>query len=144
MLSVTYKTAWFLSHRIREMMSDTQRGPIGGDGKTVEADEAYFGKRETPVPSEQRKGRPYLKKDLSKQKRPIVALVERGGEARAFHMRHVTGKNIRDALVPAPTARAACIPTRAACIRRSARSLPSTKPCCTPPANTPAARVTIW
>ncbi len=101
MLSVTYKTAWFLSHRIREMMSDTQRGPIGGEGKVVEADEAYHGKRETPIPSEQRRGRPFTKagKSGGREKRPIFALVERGGEARAFHMKHVTGKNIRAALV---------------------------------------------
>jgi transposase-like protein len=101
MLSVTYKTAWFMSHRVREMMSDTQRGPIGGEGKVIEADEAYHGKRETPVPSEHRKGRPFTKggKSGGREKRPIFALVERGGEARAVHMTHVTGKNIREALV---------------------------------------------
>ncbi len=99
MLGVTYKTAWFMAHRIREAMTDTDAGPIGGEGKVVEADEAYLGKVETPVPSAQRKGKPYLKRDLSKQKRPIVALVERGGEVRAMHMPIVTAENIRDALV---------------------------------------------
>ncbi|MBR0649020.1 IS1595 family transposase [Roseomonas terrae] len=99
MLGVTYKTAWFMAHRIREAMTDQNPGPIGGEGKVIEADEAYLGKVETPVPSSSRKGRPYLKRDISKQKRPIVALVERGGEVRAMHMPVVTGENIRDALV---------------------------------------------
>lgn len=99
MLNVTYKTAWFMAHRIREAMTDSDAGPIGGEGKVIEADEAYLGKVETPVPSASRKGKPYLKRDISKQKRPIVALVERGGEVRAMHMPIVTGENIRDALV---------------------------------------------
>lgn len=99
MLKVTYKTAWFMAHRIREAMKDETPSPLGGEGKIVEADEAYHGKVETPIPSAQRRGRPALKKDLSKQKRPIVALVERGGEVRAEHMPHVTADNIREALV---------------------------------------------
>src|SRR6185437_15501924 len=49
MLDVTYKTAWFMAHRIREAMTDPNPTPIGGEGKIVEADEAYHGKRETPV-----------------------------------------------------------------------------------------------
>jgi transposase-like protein len=99
MLGITYKTAWFMSHRIREAMTDAVPSPIGGEGKVIEADEAYLGKVETPIPSSQRKGRPYLKRDISKQKRPIFALVERGGGARMMHMPLVTGDNIRDALV---------------------------------------------
>jgi hypothetical protein len=67
MLGVTYKTAWFMSHRIREAMSDPKPAPLGGEGKVIEADEAYHGKRETPVASAKRKGRPYLKRDLSEQ-----------------------------------------------------------------------------
>jgi len=100
-LKVAYNTAWFMAHRIREAMNETSPAPLGGEGKIVEADEAYHGKRETPVVSAQRKGRPYTKggKSGGTQKRPIVALVERGGEARAFHMPHVTAKNIRQVLV---------------------------------------------
>jgi len=58
MLGVTYKTAWFMAHRIREAMKEDVKsaGPIGGEGKTVEADETYIGKRETPRVSAQRKG----------------------------------------------------------------------------------------
>jgi len=98
MLDLTYKTAWFMSHRIREAMTDPNPAPLGGEGKIVEADEAYHGKKETPTPSVHRRGRPYLKKGKSggAQKRAIVALVERGGEVRVKHMRKVTSKNIRE------------------------------------------------
>ena len=74
-------------------------GPIGGEGKIVEADETYFGRRETPKPSEQRKGRPYLKRKKPFDKRSVVALVERGGEVRSFHVQNATKKDIRDVLV---------------------------------------------
>jgi hypothetical protein len=99
MLGITYKSAWFMAHRIREGMKDIDPSPLGGAGKVVEADEAYHGKVETPVPSASREGRPYLKRDISQQKRPIFALVERGGAARAYHMPVVTGANVRDVLV---------------------------------------------
>jgi transposase-like protein len=52
MLKVTQKkTAWFMEHRIRAAMTEEKPAPLGGEGKIVEADEAYHGKRETPVPS---------------------------------------------------------------------------------------------
>ena len=89
-LGVTYQTAWFLAHRIREAMNDTGAGPIGGEGKIVEADETYHGRRENPKPSAQRKGRPYLKRKKPFDKRSIVALVERGGNARMFHVQTAT------------------------------------------------------
>ena len=101
MLDVTYKTAWFMSHRIREAMTDTGAPPLGGEGKIVEADEAYHGKKETPsAPSPQRQGRPYLKRGKHNEKRTIIGLVERAGEARAFHLYgRVTSNNVRDILV---------------------------------------------
>src|SRR5690242_20191890 len=43
-LGITYKTAWFLSHRIREAMRAGGLLPMGGAGKTVEADETFIGK----------------------------------------------------------------------------------------------------
>ncbi len=98
MLGVTYKTAWFMSHRIREAMTDANPTPIGGEGKVVEADEAYLGRVNTPQLSAQRAGRPYLKRKLHNQKRPIIALVERGGEVRVKHMPTVTAHTIRDHL----------------------------------------------
>jgi transposase-like protein len=44
-LGVTLKTAWFMSHRIREAMRDGVLSPLGGQGKVVEADETYFGQQ---------------------------------------------------------------------------------------------------
>lgn len=43
MLGVTYKTAWFMTHRIREAMKDTDPTPMDGKGKVIEADETYTG-----------------------------------------------------------------------------------------------------
>lgn len=89
MLNISYKAAWFMSHRIRECMRSGGLGPpMGGEGKIVEADETYFGKPETEHVSPQRKGRPFTKsgKVGPGGKRPIVALVERGGNVRTFHV----------------------------------------------------------
>lgn len=88
MLGVTYKTAWFMGHRIREAMrSGGVVTPMGGEGSIVEADETYFGKAADRV-SPQRKGRPYNPRGSRgpKGKRAIVALVERGGQVRTFHV----------------------------------------------------------
>src|ERR1043165_9047463 len=44
MLGITYKSAWFMCHRLREAMRPLQgMSPMGGEGKTVEADETYIG-----------------------------------------------------------------------------------------------------
>src|SRR5271165_1529367 len=42
-LGITYKSAWFLMHRIREAMTDNDPTPLGGEGKTVESDETFLG-----------------------------------------------------------------------------------------------------
>jgi transposase-like protein len=75
-LEVTYKTAWFLAHRLRLAMQSTSTEPMGGNGKTVEVDETYIG-RLTGMP----KGR-----GGSNHKNVVLTLVERGGEARSFHV----------------------------------------------------------
>ena len=92
MLGVTYKTAWFMMHRIREAMSPApvkDSGPVGGVGKTVEADETFVGGKAKNVHN----GKPIPKKH------PVLALVERGGKARAKHIADVTAKSVRDVLV---------------------------------------------
>jgi transposase-like protein len=43
MLGITYKSAWFLAQRIREAMADKTPTPLGGQGKSVQADETYYG-----------------------------------------------------------------------------------------------------
>ena len=87
-LDIGYEAAWFMCHRIREAMRQGGLAPLGGSGKIVEADETYYGRTERPRPSPQRQGRPYAKKGRSgpANKRPIVALVERGGNVRTFHV----------------------------------------------------------
>ena len=94
MLGVTYKTAWFMAHRIREAMRDKNPEPMGGDGKAVEADETYFGGKKR-----RSMRRPDGKQYGLGDKMKIVALVERGGRARSFHVDHVDSKTIRDILV---------------------------------------------
>ena len=76
MLHVTYKTAWFMSHRIREGMRPTEFTPMGGGGgATVEADETYIGRLEG-----------HAKGKGSAHKNMVLTLVERGGSARSFHI----------------------------------------------------------
>ena len=87
MLGVTYKTAWFMCHRIREAM-DQPSGPLGGPDKVVEADETYVGgkarNRATRKPA---------------PKKAVVALVERNGMARSFHVANVNAKDVRALVV---------------------------------------------
>lgn len=86
MLGVSYKSTWFMMHRLREAMRVGGFEPLGGEGKIVEADETYFGKLDNPMPSKARKGRPYIHKGGGPAgKRAVVALVERGGSVRTFH-----------------------------------------------------------
>lgn len=83
----SYRTAWFMAHRIREAMKGSSgKAPMGGGGKVVEADETYFHKVENPsdIRSD---GKPYSTKGMGPQnKRPVIVLVERGGKARTFHV----------------------------------------------------------
>ncbi|MDZ5698361.1 IS1595 family transposase [Chelativorans sp. M5D2P16] len=103
MLGVTYKTAWFMAHRIREAMKEDNgtSGPLGGEGKTVEADEMYIGKRETPRKlARGRIAKPTKSgKAGGAQKRIVVGLVERGGKSRMFHLNDATKETVRDVLV---------------------------------------------
>ncbi|MGP0093939.1 MAG: IS1595 family transposase [Xanthobacteraceae bacterium] len=85
-LGLTYQTAWFVAHRVREAMRDGGLGQLGGEGGIVEADETYFGRVEKAnVKTRSTSGRPYTKSGKTANKRPIVGLVERGGKVRTFH-----------------------------------------------------------
>ena len=72
-LGVSYKTAWYLCHRIRAAMKEVDRPMLDG---TVEMDETWFGGRE-------RKGRGWNRPDNNKQ--IVIGLRQRGGELRFFH-----------------------------------------------------------
>jgi transposase-like protein len=87
MLGCGMKTAWHLGHRIRAAMNDNPGvffSPIGGKGKIIEADETYIGRKaesrafEAPAP-----------------KQSVMALVERGGAVRSFHVPNVTAQMLR-------------------------------------------------
>jgi transposase-like protein len=90
MLECSMKTAWFLTHRIREAMKE-HRGmftpPMGGAGKTVEVDETYVGRKAgtkafLPV----------------SEKQPVVALVERDGSVRSFHIPNIRANTLRSVM----------------------------------------------
>jgi transposase-like protein len=87
MLGVTYKTAWFMCHRIRLAMKDDS-GPLGGPGKVVESDEAFVGGKKN-----RRLG------GGTAPKKKIVSLIERDGRARSFHVANIHANNVRAALV---------------------------------------------
>jgi transposase-like protein len=89
MLGVTYKTAWFMSHRIREGMKEPAwPGPLGGSGKIVEADETFIGTK------------PGRKVRRSfHHKHAVAGLVERGGKTRLIHIEKANAKTLRNVLV---------------------------------------------
>lgn len=89
MLGVTYKSTWFMLHRIREAMRDPAfTSMLGG---TVEADETYVGgKRKSG-----RRGRPG---PADKNKAAVLSLVERGGQARSMHVARVTADELKGAI----------------------------------------------
>jgi len=95
-LDVTLKTAWFMAHRIREAMREGGLGPLGGSGQIVEADETYYGKRETKNVSPQRRGRPYKQRSSAADKNAVLGLIERGGSVRTFHVKQATKVNVAD------------------------------------------------
>lgn len=89
MIGVTYKTAWFLCHRIREAMDEADgNGPLGGAEAVVEADETYVGGKA--------RNRAFR---AVKPKKAVVALVERDGKARSFHVANVNAKHLRGLIV---------------------------------------------
>jgi len=90
-LNLDYKSAWFMCHRIREAMRSGGLGPLGGEGKIVEADETYYGPVDkAKVRTKTTSGRPFTRGSKTGRgganKRPVVALVERGGNVRTFHV----------------------------------------------------------
>jgi hypothetical protein len=90
MLGCGMKTAWHLGHRIREMMAPAKGGvgsPMGGENKTLEADFTYVGRK---AGTKVRVGTGHM--------RPVLALVERDGSARSFHMPNVQANTLHAVL----------------------------------------------
>lgn len=92
MLGVTYKTAWFMAHRIRETMRDDVLPPMGGPGGAVQADETYFGTKDAY------RGKPWKEKKGHSKKMSVVSLVH-DGKSRTFHVARADVPTIRDILV---------------------------------------------
>ena len=93
MIGVTYKTAWFLCHRIRESLRVTDDDQLGGEGVVVEADETYVGGKDANKHADKRdhvRG--------GSQKEAVVSLVERGGRVRSHHVADVTSATLRPIL----------------------------------------------
>src|SRR3984885_388101 len=89
-LGVTYKTAWFMMHRLREALNELNPAPMGGEGQTVQADETWYGNS-----SKRAKG--YRKGH--RHKSGVVALVEPKGRARVFQVQRATAEKVRGILV---------------------------------------------
>lgn len=89
-LECTYKTAWFLGHRIREAMRSGDFTPMGGAGKFVEVDETFIGRLSGLPKQDYAKGL----RGASSYKNTVLTLVERGGAARSFHIDSTTVKQI--------------------------------------------------
>jgi transposase-like protein len=94
-LGCTLKTAWFIGHRIREAMREGDLAPMGSTGGILEMDETYHGKVAAPR-DVTTSGRPYTKRGKAgpANKRAIVALVERRGKVRSFHVEHADKSTI--------------------------------------------------
>jgi hypothetical protein len=87
MLKCGMKTAWHLSHRIRKIMEPAApTAPIGGEGKTLEADWSYVG----------RKPGTKVKHGSASHMIPVLSLVERDGTVRSFHMPNIRAENLRE------------------------------------------------
>lgn len=92
MIGVTYKTAWFMAHRIREAMKDETPEPMGGPGGAVQADETYFGTKDAY------RGKSWPEKKGHSKKMSVVSLVSEG-KARTFHVDRANAPTVREILV---------------------------------------------
>lgn len=99
-LGVTYKTAWFMAHRIRKAMEIEPEGPLGGGNEPVEVDETFWGNKGKQKPG----ARSYH------HTMKIFSLVERNGEKRSFHVPNVSPTTLRP-IMKAQLAAKTCLMT---------------------------------
>jgi transposase-like protein len=92
MLGISYKSTWFMMHRLREALREGKfPTALGGEGKTVESDETFVGGKDRNRHRNKRQGQG--------AKEPVMSLVERGGSVRSFHLPAVNAVTLREVLV---------------------------------------------
>lgn len=89
-LDLTYKTAWFMAHRVRYAMS--QEPLFSKLNGIVESDETYVGGKFSNMHAAEREK---ARKGSRYDKAPVVTLVERGGRVKTHHEEHITSANIK-------------------------------------------------
>lgn len=90
-LQITYKSAWFMMHRLRAAMDPIfvkAPVPMGGAGKVIEADETYIGRKQGVKKA---KGAYY-------HKNTVLGLIERGGSVRTFHLDNATKETVKSVI----------------------------------------------
>lgn len=112
-LEITYKTAWFLSHRIREAMRSGDLAPFGGEGGIVEADETYIGREPgTPV----NRG--------ADHKMKVISLVDRTtGRARSMVVDNVNAKVVAEIVTANVAAESRLMTDQATVYRRVGKTM---------------------
>ena len=83
MLGISYKSTWFMMHRLREAMRQGDLAPMGGAGSIVELDETFIGRKQGAE----------IKRGFG-HKNAVLTLVERRGSARSFRVDSVTKEEV--------------------------------------------------
>jgi transposase-like protein len=87
----SYRTAWFMAHRVREAMADRDPEPLGGKGKTVEIDETFIGKPDQHFVN----GKGWQGKRGTATKRKVLTMVERGGRSVSVKVEDLTQATLK-------------------------------------------------
>ena len=87
----SYRSAWFMAHRVREAMAERDPEPLGGKGKTVEIDETFIGKADQTFVS----GKGWQGKRGTATKQKVLTMVERGGRAVSVKVDDLTVQTLK-------------------------------------------------
>ena len=121
----SYRTAWFMAHRIREGMRGGDPAPMGGAGGIVEIDETFTG----PKPDvEMTRG--------GHHKHAVLTLVQRGGSARSFHVDGVRREDVLPIIKANITRESHVMTDEASRYAKLGKTSPSTTPLNTAERNT--------
>ena len=90
----SYRTAWFMAHRVREAMADRDPEPLGGKGKTVEIDETFIGKPDQKFVT----GKGWQGRRGTATKRKVLTMVERGGRSVSVKVEDLTQATLKNVI----------------------------------------------